>query len=72
MDVRGQSAAVEIIADAVLRPLIQDSELEDARMAIEYEIEDAQLNPMQENIMLEMIHAAAFSNNTVGKKTLCY
>ena len=31
-----------------------------------FEIEDANLNPMQEAFTVEAIHAAAFANNTVG------
>ena len=36
-----------------------------------FEIEDAGLNPMQEAFTVEAIHAAAYSNNTVGLPKIC-
>lgn len=66
VDRRGLDATIEILGDVVLRPTITDEEIEVSKAAISFEIEDANLNPMQEAFTVEAIHAAAFANNTVG------
>merc|ERR1712179_267040 len=66
VDRRGLDTTIEILGDVVLRPVITDDELEASKAAISFEIEDANLNPMQEAFTVEAIHAAAFANNTVG------
>jgi len=71
VDRRGLDSTIEILGDVVLRPVITDEELEASKAAISFEIEDAQLNPMQEAFTVEAIHAAAFSNNTVGLPKIC-
>ena len=43
------------------RPQITEDELKMVRMAIQYELEDAQMKPDQEPLLLEAIHAAAYN-----------
>jgi len=71
VDRRGLDATIEILGDVVLRPIITDEELDAAKSAISFEIEDAGLNPMQEAFTVEAIHAAAYANNTVGLPKIC-
>ncbi len=62
---------MEILGDVVLRPQLAEEELEYTRSAIEFEIEDIGMRPDQEVLMTEAIHAAAFSNNTLGLPKVC-
>jgi processing peptidase subunit alpha len=71
VDSRGLEATVEILGDVVLRPQITDDELELTRLAISYELEDANMRPDQDPLLVEAIHAAAFSGNTLGLAKLC-
>lgn len=71
VDSRGLDAAVEIIADVVLRPQMTDAEIDMARYAVKFELEDAELRPDQEPFMVEAIHAAAYANNTLGLPKMC-
>lgn len=71
IDRRGLETMVEILGDVVLRPNITEEELQFTRMAVQYEVEDAQMRPDQEPLMLEAIHAAAFSSNTLGLPKMC-
>ena len=71
VDRRGLGPTIEILGDAVLRPLIKDEEMECVRQAVQFEIEDGELNPTQEVFGVEGIHAAAFANNTVGLSKVC-
>ena len=71
VDSRGLEATIDILGDVVLRPQLTEEELESTRMAIRYELEDAQLKPDQEPLLIEAIHAAAFRGNTMGLPKLC-
>lgn len=71
VDSRGLEATLEILGDVVLRPRVTDEELEMTRMAITYELEDANMRPDQEPLLVEAIHAAAFGGNTLGLPKLC-
>lgn len=71
VDSRGLEATVDILGEVVLRPKINEEELEVSRMAIQYELEDANLRPDQEPLLVEAIHAAAFNKNTLGLPKMC-
>ncbi len=71
VDSRGLESTVEILGDVVLRPRLLDEELEFAKMAVRYELEDANMRPDQEPLILEAIHKAAYWNNTLGLPKLC-
>eukprot|EP00095_Tigriopus_kingsejongensis_P010365 maker-scaffold2236_size18378-snap-gene-0.7 protein:Tk10365 transcript:maker-scaffold2236_size18378-snap-gene-0.7-mRNA-1 annotation:"mitochondrial processing peptidase alpha" len=71
VDLKGLDTTVEILGDVVLRPNITDEELEYTRMAVQFEVEDAGMRPDQEPLMLEAIHSAAFTNNTLGLPKMC-
>ena len=68
---RGLQATVEILADVVLRPKLLEEEIDYARMAVSFELEDAGMRPDQDPLMMEAIHKAAFWNNTVGLPKMC-
>ncbi|XP_050395760.2 mitochondrial-processing peptidase subunit alpha [Patella vulgata] len=67
----GLPAVINILGEAILRPKITDQELEDTRTAIAFELESLQMRPDPEPILMEMIHAAAFRNNTLGLPKFC-
>jgi len=71
VDSRGLQATVEILADVVLRPKLLEEEIDYARMAVNFELEDAVMRPDQEPLMMEAIHKAAYWNNTVGLPKMC-
>lgn len=49
----------------------QDEEIEMARMAIQFELEDLNMRPDPEPLLTEMIHEAAYRENTVGLHRFC-
>ncbi|XP_055638072.1 mitochondrial-processing peptidase subunit alpha [Toxorhynchites rutilus septentrionalis] len=70
-DSRGLESVTRILADVVLRPKLALDEVEAARQAIKFELETLQMRPEQEPIVMDMIHAAAFRDNTLGLPKLC-
>lgn len=62
---------MRLLSDAVFRPRLTDEELNNAHQTIRYEIEDMQLRPEKEAAVLEMIHEAAWKNNTLGYSRYC-
>ncbi|XP_003743034.1 mitochondrial-processing peptidase subunit alpha [Galendromus occidentalis] len=70
-DPRGLDSVIELLSEVTLRPQVTDEELFFARQAIECELRDADMKPDQETLLTEMIHKAAFNNNTLGLPKLC-
>ncbi|XP_020650618.3 mitochondrial-processing peptidase subunit alpha [Pogona vitticeps] len=70
-DARGLDTVVGLLADVVLQPRLSDEEIERTRMAIRFELEDLNMRPDPEPLLTEMIHAAAYRENTVGLNRFC-
>ncbi|CAG0886670.1 unnamed protein product [Darwinula stevensoni] len=70
-EVEGLDPVLRLLADVVLRPNITPQELEEAKMTIQFEWEDYNTRPDQEMLLLDMIHAAAYRDNTIGLPKLC-
>lgn len=70
-DVKGLPAVINVLSDVVLRPQITPEEIDDARSIIHYEIESLESRPEQEPLLMDMIHAAAFRDNTLGLPKIC-
>lgn len=70
-NVNGLETVVQILSEAVLRPAITDHELESARDAVQFELESLNMRPEQEPILMDMIHAAAYRENTLGLPKIC-
>ncbi|XP_018615528.1 mitochondrial-processing peptidase subunit alpha [Scleropages formosus] len=70
-EVKGLDTVVSLLSDAVLQPRLLDEEIEMARMAVRFELEDLNMRPDPEPLLTEMIHAAAFRGNTVGLPRFC-
>ncbi|XP_043476997.1 mitochondrial-processing peptidase subunit alpha [Leptopilina heterotoma] len=68
---KGLNSITQILADIVLRPQITEDELNIARQTIEFEIESLLTRPEQEPLLLDMIHAAAYRDNTLGLPKIC-
>lgn len=66
VDVRGVDTAVRLIFEATMRPTLTDDELDMARQAVLSELDDLDLKPEKEPLLTEMIHAAAYPDNTLG------
>jgi len=62
---------MELLGDAVFQPLLNDEELSGARQSVLYEKEDLELRPEKEAVLVEMCHATAFGNNTLGLPRQC-
>jgi mitochondrial-processing peptidase subunit alpha len=60
-----------VLGDVVMRPRLQDEEVDLARQAILFELESLNMRPEQEPILMDMIHSAAFRDNTLGLPKLC-
>jgi processing peptidase subunit alpha len=70
-ELHGVPRLMRLLADAVLRPKITEEELHHARQTALYEIEDMQMRPEQEMVILEMTHAAGWQNNSLGFPRYC-
>ncbi|XP_063000759.1 mitochondrial-processing peptidase subunit alpha [Elgaria multicarinata webbii] len=70
-DARGLDTVVSLLADVVLQPRLSDEEIEMTRMAVRFELEDLNMRPDPEPLLTEMIHAAAYRENTVGLNRFC-
>ncbi|XP_076754885.1 mitochondrial-processing peptidase subunit alpha [Xylocopa sonorina] len=67
----GLDTVVQILGDIVLRPQITEEEVNAARQMIQFELESLLTRPEQEPILMDMIHAAAYRNNTLGLPKIC-
>ncbi|XP_072908421.1 mitochondrial-processing peptidase subunit alpha [Hemitrygon akajei] len=70
-EVKGLETVVNLLADVVLQPRLTDEELDMTRLAVRFELEDLQMRPDPEPLLTEMIHAAAYRDNTVGLPRFC-
>ncbi|GMR33173.1 hypothetical protein PMAYCL1PPCAC_03368, partial [Pristionchus mayeri] len=62
----GVEEILEIIADAALRPLLLDEEIEYAKQTIAHENAEMRLRIENDPLMADFLHQAAFKSNTVG------
>ncbi|XP_060569343.1 mitochondrial-processing peptidase subunit alpha-like [Ruditapes philippinarum] len=67
----GLPEALDILSDVVYQPVIGDEEIEMARQAIGFELESLRMNPDPTALMVEMIFAAGYRNNTLGLPKIC-
>lgn len=70
-DSRGLDSVIKVLGEIVLRPQISVIEMEMARQAIKFELETLLMRPEQEHILMDMIHAAAYRDNTLGLPKIC-
>ncbi|XP_068826941.1 mitochondrial-processing peptidase subunit alpha [Capricornis sumatraensis] len=70
-DSKGLDTVVGLLADVVLHPRLTDEEIEMTRMAVQFELEDLNMRPDPEPLLTEMIHEAAYRENTVGLHRFC-
>lgn len=70
-DRRGLESVTRVLAESILRPKIQEHEVDFARQAVQFELESLNMRPEQEPILMDMIHAAAYKDNTLGLPKLC-
>ncbi|XP_043662170.1 mitochondrial-processing peptidase subunit alpha [Drosophila teissieri] len=71
IDSRAIDSVTRLLADVTLRPTLSDQEVSLARRAVNFELETLGMRPEQEPILMDMIHAAAFRDNTLGLPKLC-
>ncbi|CCE61919.1 hypothetical protein TPHA_0B02460 [Tetrapisispora phaffii CBS 4417] len=60
---------LHLMAETVRYPNITDSELNEQKAIVQYELEEIQLKP--DMILPELLHMAAYSNKTLGNPSLC-
>lgn len=70
-DRRGIETVTRVLAEAVLRPKLEENEIEFAHQAVQFELETLNMRPEQEPILMDRIHAAAYRGNTLGLPKLC-
>ncbi|XP_030063492.1 mitochondrial-processing peptidase subunit alpha [Microcaecilia unicolor] len=68
---KGLDTVVSLLAEVVLHPRLSEEEIEMTRMAVKFELEDLNMRPDPEPLLTEMIHAAAYRENTVGLPRFC-
>nr|CAI5843218.1 unnamed protein product [Callosobruchus analis] len=67
----GLNDVIRLLAEATIRPQILKEEVDGAKMAVKFELETLAMRPEQETLMMDMIHAAAYRDNTLGLPKLC-
>uniref|UniRef100_A0A8C2LPN4 Mitochondrial-processing peptidase subunit alpha n=1 Tax=Cricetulus griseus TaxID=10029 RepID=A0A8C2LPN4_CRIGR len=71
-DCQTSSAAFYLVgSDQTLVWILADEEIEMTRMTVQFELEDLNMRPDPEPLLTEMIHEAAFRENTVGLHRFC-
>ncbi|KAF5301161.1 hypothetical protein FQA39_LY10839 [Lamprigera yunnana] len=68
---RGLDDIVKLLGEVVLRPRITNEEVDAARQAIIFELEMLGMRPEQETLIMDLIHMAAYRDNTLGLPKLC-
>lgn len=67
----GLDTVTNILGEIVLRPKITEAEVLAARQTVRFELETLLTRPEQEPILMDMIHAAAYRDNTLGLPKIC-
>ncbi|KRZ24732.1 Mitochondrial-processing peptidase subunit alpha [Trichinella pseudospiralis] len=62
---------LEFIADVMFNPIFSDSELHTARQVVESNVEMVNTKPEPDDLLHDLIHAAAFRDNTLGLRKFC-
>lgn len=70
-DSRGLDQVTKVLSEVVLRPQLKVDEVDMARQSVLFELESLHMRPEQEPILMDMIHAAAYRDNTLGLPKLC-
>lgn len=60
-----------VLSEVVLRPRLPAQEVDLARQAVLFELDSLSTRPEQDPILMDMIHAAAYRDNTLGLPKLC-
>lgn len=68
---KGLDDVMKLLGEVTLRPRITEDEVMAARQAINFELETLAMRPEQETLLMDMIHAAAYRDNTLGLSKLC-
>jgi processing peptidase subunit alpha len=63
--------AMEVLSDCIWRPRITREELEMERQSINFELETVKNGPSSEVWTTDLIHQAAYRDNTLGLPSLC-
>lgn len=70
-DSRGLESVTRVLSEVVLRPKLPEIEVDLARQSVQFEMESLNMRPEQEPLLMDMIHAAAYRDNTLGLPKLC-
>ncbi|XP_055343277.1 mitochondrial-processing peptidase subunit alpha-like [Paramacrobiotus metropolitanus] len=67
----GYDGIIRMLNEVTRRMQISDPELADVRRAVKFDLDDQQIRHEQEPLIMEMIHAAAYRENTLGLPRIC-
>ncbi|XP_020612289.1 mitochondrial-processing peptidase subunit alpha-like [Orbicella faveolata] len=67
----GLPTVMKVLSQAVFQPQLTDQEIEEQKMVVQFELENLEMRPDPEPVLTDLIHAAAFRDNTVGLPKLC-
>lgn len=67
----GLPTVMKVLSEGVLQPRLTDQEIEEQKMVVQFELENIEMRPDPEPVLTDMIHAAAFRDNTLGLPKLC-
>ncbi|XP_031556101.1 mitochondrial-processing peptidase subunit alpha-like [Actinia tenebrosa] len=67
----GVPMAMEVLSEGILYPNISEQEVEEQKMTVQFELENLEFKLDPEPLLTDMIHAAAYRDNTLGLPKLC-
>lgn len=63
--------AVELLGEAVLRPRFTPDEIQDTANRVAFELQDMSYDPERKTQLVELLHAAAYGNKSLGLPKIC-
>jgi len=70
-EVKGMDKMLKLLAESIMYPSIQEDVLSEVRQSIIFEQEDMELRPDQDMTLTELLHRAAWGNETLGLTRYC-
>lgn len=67
----GIEKGLDILSEVAMRPVISDEQIDYCRMAVAFDLENIESSPQPDILMTELIHAAAYRDNTLGLPKIC-
>ncbi|XP_062606043.1 mitochondrial-processing peptidase subunit alpha-like [Saccostrea cucullata] len=71
IETEGLEKGLDILSEVAMRPVITDEQIDYCKMAVAFDLENIESSPQPDVLMTELIHAAAYRDNTLGLPKIC-